>query len=114
MAYICRTPELYEGRFVGESHQCVAFVKKVAHAPYTGAWKKGAKVYGNLSIERGTAIACGWDSHGHYPSNPSGNHAAIYIGQHGDLIEVWDQYTGHPVALRTKTHNGDHPYHVIE
>ena len=64
---------------------------------------------------RGTAIACGWDTHGHYPSHPHGNHAAIYISQSGDHIEVWDQAISEgPVARRTKIHNKNHPYHVIE
>jgi len=114
MTYIARTPDKYEGRFVGESHQCVAFVKAVANAPYTGSWKKGAAVIGNAAIETGTAIACGWDDHGNYPSNAHGNHAAIYIAQHGDYIEVWDQWVGHPVARRTKIHHNERPYHVIE
>src|SRR4051812_6556674 len=91
VSYISRTPESFEGQFVGESHQCVAFVKFAAHAPHTGSWKKGAAVLGNIGLERGTAIACGWDGLDHYPSNPHGNHAAIYISQMGDHIEVWDQ-----------------------
>ena len=37
--------------------QCVAFVEKVACAPHTGRWNRGAKVAGNVSIAPGTAIA---------------------------------------------------------
>ncbi|AKT37680.1 BPSL0067 family protein [Chondromyces crocatus] len=114
MAYIARTPEVHEGKWVGESKECVAFVKHAAHAPWTRAWKKGERVVGNLSIQAGTAIACGWDAHGNYPSNPTGNHAAIYIGQVGDQIEVWDQSRDMPVARRTKFHKEDRAYHVIE
>jgi hypothetical protein len=114
MPYICRNPEVFEGRFVGESHECVAFVKFAAHAPQSTTWHQGAPVFGNNAIEPGTAIACGWDQ-GRYPSHPHGNHAAIYVGQHGPHIEVWDQSRLEgPVALRTKIYHPDMPYYVIE
>jgi hypothetical protein len=114
MPYICRNPEVYESQYKGESHECVAFVKFVANAPQTPLWRPGAPVLGNADIERGTAIACGWE-HGAYPSHKHGNHAAIYIGQHAGIIEVWDQGDSEgPVKRRYKIASPDHPYYVIE
>lgn len=114
MAYIAQHPENYEGQWVGESHQCVAFVKAVAHTPATPAWRKGDAVLGNLTLAPGTAIACGWDENGRYRSLSHGNHAAIYVSQHGNFIEVWDQWTKQPVKQTTKVHRDACPYHVIE
>ncbi len=65
-----------------------------------------------MTIAVGTAIACGWEGN-IYPSHPHGNHAAIYMGQRGDDIFVYDQSSSTPVDMRTKIHNTAHPYHVI-
>lgn len=65
-----------------------------------------------MTIAIGTAIACGWDG-SIYPSRPHGNHAAIYMGQRGDDIFVYDQSSSTTVDMRTKIHNTAHPYHVI-
>lgn len=113
MAYRTNTPELYEGRHYGESEQCVALVKYACHAPHTSAWRKGALVIGNAAITAGTAIACGWEGD-RYPSRPRGNHAAIYLGQFGNQIEVVDQWSGTPAGRRYKTHKPEKAYHVIE
>ncbi len=114
MSYLAAHPEKHEGSYVGESHQCVAFVKAVAGAPATGAWRQGALVVGNLTLAPGTAIACGWDEHGRYRSLSHGNHAAIYVSQKGNFIEVWDQWTGQPVKRSRKVHRADLAYYVIE
>ncbi|MDI1476198.1 BPSL0067 family protein [Polyangium sp. y55x31] len=113
MAYRTNTPELYEGRHYGESEQCVALVKYACGAPHTSAWKKGAQVIGNAAITAGTAIACGWEGD-RYMSRARGNHAAIYLGQFGNQIEVVDQWSGTPAGRRYKTHKPEKPYHVIE
>jgi hypothetical protein len=113
VSYRTNTPELYEGKFYGESHHCVALVKHATGAPQASTWKQGAPVIGNSTIAAGTAIACGWEG-GRYPNNSRGNHAAIYLGQHGDSIYVVDQWIGSPAARRYKTHKAAKPYHVIE
>ncbi|MDI1436073.1 MULTISPECIES: BPSL0067 family protein [Polyangium] len=113
MAYRTNTPELYEGRHYGESEQCVALVKFACGAPHTSAWKKGALVLGNAAILPGTAIACGWED-GRYMSRARGNHAAIYLGQFGNTIEVVDQWSGEPAKRRYKTHKPEKAYYIIE
>jgi hypothetical protein len=113
MSYIARTPESFEGKEVGNG-QCVAFVKAASGAPASSTWKKGEAVLGNVRLDAGTAIACGWDDHDRYPNARTGNHAAIYISQIGDQIEVWDQWSGEKVKRRWKTAKADRPYHVVE
>lgn len=121
MSYRCMSPEAYDGRPVG-TRQCVEFVKISAGAPYTGAWRKGALVKGNMNIPKGTAIAT-FDSHGRYPNHAHGNHAAIYVGQDAYGIWVYDQWVtkGH-VSKRhidfrgqsgMQSNDGD-DYYVIE
>lgn len=90
MAYACPNPESYDGKKVG-SGQCVELVQKGAGAPITSSWRKGATVKGNLTISKGTAIAT-FDSQGRYPNRPTGNHAAIYVGQDSSGIWVYDQW----------------------
>lgn len=113
MSYRTNTPELYEGRFYGESHHCVALVKHATGAPQASTWKKGAPVIGNAAIMPGTAIACGWVD-GRYTNQPRGNHAAIYLGQYGNSIYVVDQWVGTPAGRRYKTHRPEKAYYVIE
>lgn len=110
--YVSQHPDQYVGQHLGMTHQCTDFVKAASGAPPASLWHKGDAVHGNMTIAVGTAIACGWDGN-HYPSNPTGNHAAIYMGQHGDDIKVYDQSSSELVGLRTKHHNTSHPYHVI-
>lgn len=43
---------------------------------------------------------------GNYVSGKYSGHAAIYISQNGDGIQVWDQWVGHPVSQRTIRWNG--------
>ncbi len=87
----------YKNTVVG-SGQCVAFVKVCAKAPATSFWKGGVKVKGN-SIGKGTAIATFVD--GKYLNNSSGNHAAILIEETDIGLQVWDQWIGQPVHIRT-------------
>ena len=92
MAYICLSPESYEGKRVG-SGQCVEFVQKCSAAPMASSWRKGLKVKGNPNISRGTAIAT-FDAAGRYPNRSTGNHAAVFIGQDSTGILVYDQWVG--------------------
>jgi hypothetical protein len=113
MSYRTNSPELYEGRHYGESEQCVALVKLACGAPHTSSWRKGAPVMGNAAITPGTAIACGWEGE-KYMSRARGNHAAIYLGQFGNSIEVVDQWSGTVAKRRYKTHKPEKAYYVIE
>jgi|CXWL01.1.fsa_nt_gi hypothetical protein len=90
MAYICSSPENYSGQKVGNG-QCVVFVQHCTNAPNTALWKKGKKVRGDLLLVNGTAIAT-FDENGKYPNKPTGNHAAIYVGQDTVGIWVFDQW----------------------
>jgi hypothetical protein len=95
--YVAASPEAFEGRIVGAG-QCVDFVKAVAGAPRTVAWRAGAEVRGNPRIAPGTAIAT-FERDGGYTSQ-SGNHAAIYLDQDERGIWVYDQWRGQPVHKR--------------
>lgn len=101
MAFIAPNPEKYKGEVVDDG-QCVAFVKTASGAPQTSLWKEGNKVRG-AEIPTGTAIATFFD--GEYPSQPSGNHAAIYVSQNAEGLLVWDQWVSqhgpHRVSQRT-------------
>jgi hypothetical protein len=89
MPYVCKSPESYSGKRVGNG-QCAIFVQEAAGAPNTQLWKAGDKVKGTRAISRGTAIAT-FDTDGKYPSNKTGNHAAIYMSQDSHGIWVYDQ-----------------------
>jgi len=102
MSYVASDPESYADQSVGNG-QCVAFVCESAGAPPTSQWKAGIKVRGN-NTPTGTAIAT-FDENGHYPSAATGNHAAIYINQSDEGLQVWDQWRNphetHKVSKRT-------------
>jgi len=89
--YICSHPEAYDGKKVGTG-QCVEFVKECAKAPQTSQWKEGVKVKGDLTIQKGAAIATFID--GKYQNKPTGNHAAVYVSQDAGGIWVYDQWVG--------------------
>ncbi len=121
--YIATNPESLAGEAVG-SGQCVEFVKKASGAPQTSKWKRGPKVRANKSIQAGTAIAT-FDANGRYGNHTGGrSHAAIYIGQDTEGLDVWDQYTGTPVhrrsikfrggAVEVKPVNDGDAYYVIQ
>ena len=96
----------YLGQSVG-SGQCVALVQ--ASDPSVGltaSWTQGAAVQGNTSLQPGTAIAT-FNSNGQYANATDGSsHAAIYLGQNADGIQVEDQWVGHPASFRTIYWNG--------
>ena len=106
MAYIAHNPGDFEGKKVGTG-QCVAFVQAAAHAPNTGAWTAGLQVLRAQpgTIEKGTIIATLVD--GHYPNHAHGNHAAVYISHDSHGIQVWDQWLGQAVHMRTIHDHGD-------
>ena len=80
-----------------EGHtECVEFIRQTLHAPSTSQWCKGDKITrlgatGTDPIKIGTAIAT--FVNGIYPQfGNTGKHAAIYIGQNADEIQVLDQW----------------------
>jgi hypothetical protein len=98
MGYVASAPGDYSGQVVGDG-ACVAFVRACSNAPASSSWREGEKVRGNQTLRAGAAIATFVD--GAYPSAATGNHAAIYIGQTEEGIQVWDQWRGQPVHQRT-------------
>ncbi len=94
MPYQARRPELIIGTSVG-SGQCVALVEQTAHAPPTHFWHQGDLVRGNVRIGPGTVIAT-FDPNGLYGNHTDGtSHAAIYLGQDENGIQVIDQWVEH-------------------
>jgi len=101
---ICSNPERYQGQalchrgtYCGE---CVSFVKVcTGDNRVTGQWVMGRAVKG-ASLQRGTCIATFPDA-GKYRG-----HAAVYLSQNSEGIQVWDQWKGHPVSPRTIRWNG--------
>ena len=91
----------YVGRSSG-SGQCVALVQ--AALPGTGStrgWTCGDPVRGNPGLQAGTAIAT-FGSSGRYANATDGSsHAAVYLGQNEQGIQVLDQWSGSPAAMRT-------------
>lgn len=61
----------------------------------TSQWRRGAWVKGT-NLPYGTAIAT-FGSNGRYNTG----HAAIYVGQNSQGIQVYDQWVGRPVNYRT-------------
>lgn len=86
------------------SGECVALVQRWAGAPHGAAssWHKGTKVLGTAGIQRGTAIATFPDGR-HYEG-----HAAIYLGETTEGIQVFDQWQGHKPSIRTIYSHGHH------
>ena len=91
----------YLGKSVG-SGQCVALVQAAdSDVGLTRTWTQGAGVMGNSSLQPGTAIAT-FDGSGHYANATNGSsHAAIYLGQNAQGIQVMDQWAGHAASIRT-------------
>jgi hypothetical protein len=99
--------------------QCVSYVKKVCPTlPTTAHWKRGAQVKGAKNIMAGTVIAT------FNAANTYEGHAAIYVSQNNDGINVYDQYRTPPSPkpvgprlLRWGAHgnsnNGDR-FYVVE
>lgn len=110
MSYICKNPESFNGKVVGNG-QCAVFVEQCSGAPIHTLWKQGRKVHGRYPLisRRGFAITVDWMEKGaaiatfidgKYPNLDHGNHVAIYDGQDLKGIWVWDQWVGQPVHRR--------------
>ncbi len=95
----------YLGQNVGTG-QCVALVQAAdPNVGLTKTWTQGDAVQGNTSIQPGTAIAT-FDGSGHYANATDGSsHAAIYLGQNAQGIQVEDQWLGQPAHTRTISWN---------
>lgn len=91
----------YQGQAVGTG-QCVALVQAADPAVgLTRTWTQGGQVEGNTSLQPGTVIAT-FDSAGHYANALDGSsHAAIYLGQNSQGIQVLDQWAGQAAHYRT-------------
>ncbi len=89
------------GQNVG-SGQCVALVQAAdPNVGLTRTWTQGAQVQGNTSIQPGTAIAT-FDGSGRYANATDGSsHAAIYLGQNAQGMQVQDQWLNHATSVRT-------------
>ena len=91
----------YLGQPVG-SGQCVALVQAADPAVgNTSTWVQGDSVQGNTSLATGTIIAT-FGPNGTYTSSLDGSsHAAIYLGQNAQGIQVEDQWVNQPAQIRT-------------
>src|SRR5271157_3770970 len=91
----------YLGQSVG-SGQCAVLVEAAdPSVGLTATWTQGAAVQGNTSLQPGTIIAT-FDAGGEYAGATDGSsHAAIYLGQNSQGIQVEDQWVGQPAQLRT-------------
>jgi hypothetical protein len=89
------------GRSTG-SGQCVALVRATNPAlGSTANWVRGAAVQGNTSLPPGTPIAT-FAASGRYANATDGSsHAALYLGQNAQGVQVLDQWSGSPAAVRT-------------
>lgn len=91
----------YLGTTVG-SGQCVALLQAAdPSVGLTETWAKGDAVQGNTSLQPGTAIAT-FGPNGNYTNSLDGSsHAAIYLGQNAEGIQVQDQWVGQVAHVRT-------------
>jgi hypothetical protein len=100
------------GKVVGTG-QCVALVQAADPAVgHTSTWAQGQRVVGS-DIAPGTVIAT-FDANGRYTNSTDGSsHAAIYLGQNAQGMQVQDQFVlngvKQPSAVRTISWNGNTP-----
>lgn len=99
MSWTATNPSQFAGKVIGTG-QCVALVELAANTPTTAHWKAGRKVQGDMSIQSGCGIAT-FDADGRYGNHEDGSsHAAVYMGQTGQGLIVWDQWKGQPTHER--------------
>ena len=115
-----------KGKYVNAkgNAECAVFVQQATGAPVTSQWARGiqVKTASSTEIPRGTAIAT-FDSGGHYPTDTSGKHAAIYLSHDKDQILVLDQWKSQAEVKQrsiwfnrpegSRSNNGD-MFYVIE
>jgi len=91
----------YLNQYVGTG-QCVALVQAAdSSVGLTATWTQGSAVQGDTALQPGTVIAT-FGSNGTYTNSTDGSsHAAIYLGQNAQGIQVEDQWVGHPASIRT-------------
>ena len=77
-----------QGRFKGS---CAALVQYFG-CHQVERWRKGATVKGNNSVQGGTCIATFEGDR--CPDKAHGNHAAIYISQTKQGVNMYDQWQG--------------------
>ncbi len=100
-SFVATAYNQYLGQAVG-SGQCVALVQAAnPSVGLTATWQPGASVQNNTSIQPGTVIAT-FGPNGTYTNSLDGSaHAAIYLGQNSDGIQVQDQWAGQVDHTRT-------------
>jgi hypothetical protein len=99
MSHILANARTYSGKRFPNARghtECVEFIRQTLNAPNTSVWREGMKIL-KVAVDQadlilpGTAIATFVD--GSYPSHGStGKHAAIYLGQNANGIQVMDQW----------------------
>lgn len=91
----------YVGQHVGDG-ECVALVQRADPAVgLTRTWAPGNQVQGNTELMPGTTIATFGES-GRYENRRDGSsHAAIYLGQNAQGIQVMDQWANYAASYRT-------------
>jgi hypothetical protein len=100
--HILANPRSYEGhdliadKKTGRA-ECVAFLTAALDAPNVDKWKPGRPITRGADIPVGTAIATFVE--GKYPGEKRGQHAAIYLGQNDQGIQVMDQWADDPKKL---------------
>ncbi len=98
--FVAATYDQYIGHSAG-SGQCVALVQSASGVGSTHTWTCGEAVQGNVSLRPGTAIAT-FEASGRYANATDGSsHAAIYLSQNERGVQVLDQWSGSPAAVRT-------------
>lgn len=99
--YVARNPRAYiKGSRVADG-QCARLVQVATGAPHTTEWRQGEQVQGNAAVRPGTAIAT-FDDDGQYHNHTDGrSHAALYLGEVDEGIQVVDQWVTHNPDERT-------------
>jgi hypothetical protein len=83
--------ETIVGLDVVSNKQCAGLVMYYSRVGKAENWREGIKVKGNDDkIKKGTAIAT--FVNGRYENKEHGNHAAFYLGQSVDGIDVVEQF----------------------
>lgn len=105
---IARGYSQYEGQSVG-SGECVALVQATSGVGQTSTWAPGRQVQGSTDIPVGTVIAT-FGENGTYTNTYGRSHAAIYLGQNDQGIQVMDQWLNQPATVRTIGWTTRNPY----